>query len=67
MNAKMVIGIVLLVVGLILLYLGYQSSQGFDDQVSEAITGEYTESTVWYWVLGAAAAIGGIALMVMPK
>ncbi len=67
MNAKMVIGIVLLVVGLILLYLGFQSAEGLDDQVTEAVTGEYTESTVWYWVLGAASAIGGIVLMVMPK
>ncbi|MFU8830950.1 MAG: DUF3185 family protein [Wenzhouxiangella sp.] len=67
MNAKMVIGIVLLVVGLILLYLGFQSAEGLDDQVTEAVTGEYTDSTVWYWVLGAAAAIGGIALMVIPK
>jgi hypothetical protein len=63
MNAKKLIGLVLLVVGLILLYLGYQSSQGLDDQISEAITGEYTDSTVWYWIMGSVSGIVGIILL----
>ncbi|MCC5865709.1 MAG: DUF3185 family protein [Wenzhouxiangella sp.] len=67
MNMKKLIGLVLLVVGLILLYLGYQSSQGWDDQISEAITGEYTDSTVWYWVTGAASGMAGIVLLALKK
>ncbi len=67
MNMKTLIGLVLLVVGLILMYLGYQSSQGWDDQISEAITGEYTDSTVWYWVTGAASGIAGIVLLTFKK
>jgi uncharacterized membrane protein HdeD (DUF308 family) len=63
MNAKLLVGIALLVVGIILLYLGYQSSQGFDDQISEAITGEYTDSTVWYWILGAVSGVVGLVLI----
>ena len=42
MKGQRLIGIALLVLGLILLYFGYQSSQGIDDQVSEALTSEYT-------------------------
>ena len=42
MKAQQLVGIALLVLGLILLYFGYESSQGLDDQVSEALTGEYT-------------------------
>ncbi|TVQ41693.1 MAG: DUF3185 family protein [Wenzhouxiangella sp.] len=67
MNPKFLIGIALLVVGLILLYLGYQSSQGLDDQISEAITGEYTDSTVWYWVLGGVSAVVGVVLLVLKR
>lgn len=63
MNAKAVVGAVLLIVGIILLYLGYQSSQGLDDQVSEAITGNFTDSTVWYWILGAASGVAGVVML----
>lgn len=67
MHAKRLIGIVLLVVGLILLYFGYQSSQGWDDQISEAITGEYTDSTMWYFISGAAVAVAGLILMALKR
>ena len=63
MNTKRLIGIALLVVGLVLLYFGYQSSQGLDDQISEALTGEYTDTTMWYWILGAASAVVGLVLI----
>lgn len=65
MHMKRLIGIGLLVAAVILFYLGYQSSQGLDDQISEAITGEYTDSTVWYWILGAVSGVVGIVLMSM--
>lgn len=64
MNMKVLIGAVLLVVGILLLYLGYQSSQGLDDQISEAVTGDYTESTVWYLILGAAAGVAGLVVLI---
>jgi hypothetical protein len=63
MNTKRLIGVALLVVGLVLLYFGYQSSQGLDDQISEALTGEYTDTTMWYWILGAASAVVGLVLI----
>jgi hypothetical protein len=65
MHMKRLIGIGLLVVGIILLYLGYQSSQGFDDQISEAITGEYTDSTMWYWLSGGVASVLGIVMVAL--
>lgn len=63
MNPRVVVGAVLLVVGIIVLYLGYQSSQGLDDQVSEAVTGDFTDSTVWYWILGAASGVAGAVML----
>ena len=63
MSAKRLIGVALLVAGLIVLFLGYQSSQGWDDQISEALTGEYTDSTMWYWITGGVASVVGLVLI----
>ncbi|MCC5868375.1 MAG: DUF3185 family protein [Gammaproteobacteria bacterium] len=67
MTTKRIIGLALLAAGLVLLFLGYQSSQGMDDRVSEALTGEYTDSTVWYWVLGAISSAAGVAMLVLGR
>ena len=62
-NSRQIIGIVLLVVGAILLFLGYQASQSMGEQVIESLTGRFTDSTTWYFVAGAAAAVGGLILV----
>ncbi len=62
MNNK-VLAIVLLVVGAILLFFAYQSSQSLGDQVSEALTGSFTDSTIWFLILGAASAAAGVGLL----
>lgn len=62
MSTPRIIGIVLIVIGVILLYLGFQSSQGLDDQISEAITGEYTDNTMTYWIASALFLIVGAVL-----
>ncbi len=67
MSTKDVVSIVMLVVGIILLFLGYQSSQGMDDRISEAVTGEYTDSTLWYWIFGAIGTVGGAALFLIGR
>lgn len=63
MNSK-ILGIVLLVVGAILLFFAYQQSQSLGDQVSEAFTGRFTDSTIWFLILGAASAAAGVGLLV---
>jgi len=67
MNSNQIIGIVLLVVGAILLYFGYQASQSMSEQVVESFTGRFTDSTTWYLILGAAAAVGGLLLLVVRR
>lgn len=67
MSKNQIIGIVLLVVGVILLYFGYEASQSVGEQVVEGVSGSFTDSTVWYLVLGAAAAIGGLAMLVFRR
>ncbi|WP_228612062.1 DUF3185 family protein [Alkalimonas sp.] len=66
MNSR-VLAIVLVVVGLILLFFAYQSSQSLGDQVKEAVTGRFTDSTIWFLIFGAAAAVAGIAMLVLGK
>lgn len=66
MNTNKLIAIVLLVLGAILLYMGYQSSQGLDDQVSEALTGNFTDQTMWYLIGGGISAVAGL-VMIMRK
>lgn len=67
MNTQRIIGLALLAAGILLLFLGYQSSQGMDDQLSEAITGEYTDSTLWYWIVGAIAGAAGAAMLLFGR
>lgn len=68
MKTQQLVGAVLLVVGLILLYFGWQSSQSLVDQVSETLTGRFTDETTWFYIGGAAAVVvGGFLLMVGKK
>lgn len=67
MGNMKIVGIVLLIVGVVLLFFGWQSSEGLDDQVSEAVTGEYTDSTMWYIILGVIAAVAGAFLAFFKK
>ncbi|MCA1769595.1 MAG: DUF3185 family protein [Halomonas sp.] len=67
MSNNKVLALVLLVVGLILLFLAYQSSQSLGDQVSEAVTGRFTDSTIWFLILGAISAVAGVGLLLSGK
>lgn len=67
MNTKKVVGLVLLVLGVVLLILGFQSSQGLDDQISEAVTGEFTDNTLIYWIGGVICAVAGVAMLALKR
>lgn len=67
MMSNRILATVLLVVGLILLFFTYQSSQSLGDQVTEAVTGRFTNSTLWFLILGAAAAVAGVGLLLFGK
>lgn len=59
---KSVIGIVILAVGAVLLYFGYQSWNAPVDQAITAVTGSHTNTTIMYVIAGIAAAVGGLSL-----
>lgn len=67
MQIQRVIAVVLVAAGLMLVFLGYQSSQGMDDQVTQAITGDYTDRTVWYWLVGGAAVLAGFFMLMRQR
>lgn len=67
MKTQQLIGIVLLVLGLLLLFFGYRASQGLEDQVSEALTGNYTDATMFYWIAGGVSAVVGLVMLLFGK
>lgn len=67
MTTNRILALVLLVVGGILLFFAYQSSQSLDDQVTEAVNGRFTDSTTWFLILGAASAVAGIGLLLFGQ
>lgn len=67
MGNNKLIGVVLLVVGAVLLYFGYQSSQSVGGQITESLTGRFTDETMWYLIAGTAAAAAGAFLTLFKK
>jgi hypothetical protein len=63
MNPQRIFGIVLLVVGVILLIVGMNSSHSVADQVSETFTGRFTKATTWYIVGGIGSALLGLLMV----
>lgn len=56
------IGIVLLVVGIILVIFGLNSSESVADSISEGVTGRFTDKTMWYLIGGGALAVAGLSM-----
>lgn len=59
MAINQLVGIVLVVLGIILLYFGWQASQSVTDQITESFTGRFTGRTMWYLIGGAASLVAG--------
>lgn len=64
MSPQRILGIVLLVVGVIVMVIGFNASHSVGDQVSNTFTGKFTDSTMWYIIGGIAAGVLGLLLTV---
>lgn len=62
-----VIGIVLLVVGVILLYFGWEAYNSMASEASQAVTVETTDEAMWYLIGGAVAVIVGLYGVIRGK
>ena len=67
MSMTQILGAVALVIGLMLLGFAYQASNAPMEQVSDALTGRYTNQTMWYLIVGIAAAVGGVLLVAFGR
>ena len=66
MNARRSMGIALLVGGAVLLYFGFNASESFASDISEAFTGQPTDRSIWMIVLGSATAVAGLFMSMVP-
>jgi drug/metabolite transporter (DMT)-like permease len=67
MNAGRTLGVAVLTLGVVLLGFAYHFSEAPIDQISNALTGRYTDSTMWYIIAGIAAVVAGGFLTVSAK
>lgn len=67
MSTTRIVGLVLIVVGGILLYFGYNASQSALESVAETVTGRFTDETTIYLVGGAACAVLGVGLLLFGR
>jgi hypothetical protein len=60
--AMRMIGLVVAATGLILLVFGLNTADSPGEQVSYAVTGRYSDATLWYLVSGVSALVAGALL-----
>lgn len=65
MSQQRIVGIVLLVLGVVILLFGLNASDSLGDQVSEAVTGRFTDKTMWYIIGGIGLAVVGVLMSLM--
>jgi len=67
MKPIQILGVVILGVGAVLLGFGYHASNAPLDQLSNTLVGRFTDRTMWYFIVGAAALVGGALLSLFGK
>jgi LPXTG-motif cell wall-anchored protein len=67
MSMTQILGVVALVVGVVLLGFAWHASNAPVNEVSNALTGSFTDQTMWYLILGIAAAVGGVLLLAFGR
>ena len=66
-STRRILGLMLLVVGAVLLYYGAEATDAPLEQARERLTGDYSDQTMIYLICGAAAAIGGLAMLLVRQ
>jgi hypothetical protein len=62
-----VVGIALLVVGVVLIIFGMQASASVGSRLSELFSGTPSDRTIWLLLVGVAAAILGLGLLLAGR
>ena len=64
MDQKKIIGVALLVLGAVLLYFGLSATNAPVEEITEALTGQYSDRTMMYLAGGAVSAVIGVVLLI---
>ena len=59
MTISRLLGAVLLVIGVVLLGFAYHASRAPMEQISNTLTGHFSDQTMWYVILGGIGVVGG--------
>ena len=60
-------GVALLAVGVLLLIMGFNASESFSSEVSEAVRGTPTDRSIWFLVGGGVMGIAGLGMLLMGR
>jgi hypothetical protein len=60
MTKYRILGLVAFAIGLLLMKFGYDATQAPVEELSNKLTGNYTDHTMWYFAGGVVAMVGGI-------
>ncbi|MCC5871696.1 MAG: DUF3185 family protein [Gammaproteobacteria bacterium] len=64
MNSMRIIGLALIVLGAVMLYFGYNASQSVTEQLTETLTGRFSDETMLYFLGGGIAIVTGLVFIV---
>ena len=63
MKAGKLIGLVLLVLGGVLLFFGFNAAGSPVEELSETLTGRYSDQTMFYLIGGGVSAVAGLVML----
>ena len=61
-STKKILSFLLIIAGLAMVFQGYQLSDSVDSQITEAVTGSYSDEVIMFYVGGVISLIAGIIL-----
>jgi len=64
MTTNRILGAAVFAIGVILLVFAYRAANAPMEQLTEAVTGRYSNDTMWFFAAGVAALVGGGLLAV---
>jgi len=67
MYMNRIIGLAVLAIGVVLLGFAFHSTNAPMEEFSNALTGRYSNRTMWYFAVGIAAVVGGGLLAVFGR
>jgi len=62
MNSRRILGVILLFLGVLFFLEGLNATDSLTEEVSEGLTGRYTDQTTWFLLSGLAMTLVGGAL-----